>query len=480
LLLAVCTSLLFAASAGAAPGTWYASPGGTGTACSQVAPCAYAYAVGTKASSTDTVVLAGGNYAIDSNTQITKWISIEGAKTGVPTRLIGGPATAATLYYTGAASTEPAHITDVQATNQKINGAAIYVNGSSTGAMDLDRVYGETSGNNSVGIWAIQSSSTGLVSLRDSVGRSTGSNSLAVRVTGPTSGSGSADLRNVVGDARGTSGSGISLEGGQIPMFLCANLVVTMKNSYARSAAGPASDLNAVSGVGGGPPCTTTVNSTNSNWRSSTGTAIINSSGDQHSVDALFVDAAAGDYHQLAASPTIDAGVADAKNGPQDIDREARAQGKAPDIGADEFNSDVVAPVGSKLKLTPKSFRPKSGKSASIAAAKKKKPKGTKVTFTLSEAATVTFTVERKASGRKKGSKCVAKRKTGKKCTIYKALKGSFARPGVAGANAAFKFTGHLNGKALKPGSYRLVGTPTDAAGNVGAAFRASFSILKR
>jgi hypothetical protein len=36
-----------------------------------------------------------------------------------------------------------------------------------------------------------------------------------------------------------------------------------------------------------------------------------------------------------------------------------------------------------------------------------------------------------------------------------------------------------VNGKSLKPGSYRLVATPTDAAGNTGAAFLGAFTILK-
>jgi hypothetical protein len=426
-------------------------------------------------------VLASGDYAINSNIQITDWISIEGAKTGVPTRLVGGPGAQVTLYYLGAASTSPAHITDIQATNQVVNGAAIYVTGSTVGAMDIDRVYGESTANQGLGIWAIQPAPAAPVVLRDSIGRTTGSNSTAIRLTGGSSSPTLIDARNLVGDARGPSGYGIWLEGGGAAMVVCANLHVELKNSIARSAAGPANDLNSTDGIGM-TPCTTTVTSTNSNWRASTGTGEVTSVGDQHSADPLFANAAGGDYHQLPGSPTIDSGVSDAKVGPQDIDREARLQSSAVDIGADEIKAapDVVLPVGTKLKLTPKAFRPKPSKQSSITSAKKKaKPKGTKVTYTLSEAASVAFTVERKTSGRKKGKKCIAGRKKGKKCSLYKAVKGSFSRPGVAGANAAFKFTGFINGKALKPGSYRLVGTPTDGSGNKGKPFRAAFTILK-
>jgi hypothetical protein len=49
------------------------------------------------------------------------------------------------------------------------------------------------------------------------------------------------------------------------------------------------------------------------------------------------------DFHQLAGSPTIDAGSADAFTGALDIDGEPRSMGAAVDIGADEF-ADAEAP----------------------------------------------------------------------------------------------------------------------------------------
>jgi hypothetical protein len=52
------------------------------------------------------------------------------------------------------------------------------------------------------------------------------------------------------------------------------------------------------------------------------------------------------DFHQLSASPTIDAGTASAALGSADIDGEARSQGAAPDIGADEFTVPIAAPPG--------------------------------------------------------------------------------------------------------------------------------------
>lgn len=51
----------------------------------------------------------------------------------------------------------------------------------------------------------------------------------------------------------------------------------------------------------------------------------------------LFVDATAGNFHQLPGSPTIDAGVTDPANGAADVDGEPRTVGSSTDIGADEW-----------------------------------------------------------------------------------------------------------------------------------------------
>jgi hypothetical protein len=41
------------------------------------------------------------------------------------------------------------------------------------------------------------------------------------------------------------------------------------------------------------------------------------------------------------------------------------------------------------------------------------------------------------------------------------------------------QFSGRLRSRKLKRGSYRLVATPRDPAGNIGAVVRARFRILK-
>jgi hypothetical protein len=116
--------------------------------------------------------------------------------------------------------------------------------------------------------------------------------------------------------------------------------------------------------------------------------------------------------------------------------------------------------------------------------ARKKTARGTKVSFTLNEAATVRFTITRRAGGRKvkRGKKTVCVKPTKKnrkhrRCTSVVRLKGSFSRNGVAGLNS-FHFTGRLRGRRLKPGRYRLVATPT-AGGKTGKPTSRGFRIVR-
>jgi hypothetical protein len=112
-------------------------------------------------------------------------------------------------------------------------------------------------------------------------------------------------------------------------------------------------------------------------------------------------------------------------------------------------------------------------------------PRGTRVSYTLTEAATATFTVRRATAGRRvkvKGKRtCVKPTKrnhTAKRCTRYVSM-GSFTRVSQTGLNR-FVFTGRVRGKALKPGSYQLVLVATDAAGNRSQPKSIAFKVAKR
>ena len=87
-----------------------------------------------------------------------------------------------------------------------------------------------------------------------------------------------------------------------------------------------------------------------------------------------------------------------------------------------------------------------------------------KLSYTLSEAATVSILLEKKAKGRKVGGKCVKQTKANKakkSCPLFKPVGKGFAGPGASGPNQV-AIPGY--GK-LKAGSYRLTLTVRDAVG---------------
>jgi hypothetical protein len=136
---------------------------------------------------------------------------------------------------------------------------------------------------------------------------------------------------------------------------------------------------------------------------------------------------------------------------------------------------DRIDPILRGLAFSPTRFRA-AGSGGAIGPARKR-PVGTRVTYTVSEAALVRFTVERPVKGRKKGKRCITRRKKGKRCIKWTRV-GSFTHDGPAGTRS-FKFRGRLKGKKLKPGRYRLSSTPVDDAGNRGKPKRKKFRIVR-
>ncbi len=68
-------------------------------------------------------------------------------------------------------------------------------------------------------------------------------------------------------------------------------------------------------------------------------------SGTNQVAEPQFVNAAAGNYHQVKTSPTIDAGLDSIQNGNADIDGDARIIGARTDIGADEYSPQLPVAV---------------------------------------------------------------------------------------------------------------------------------------
>jgi hypothetical protein len=98
---------------------------------------------------------------------------------------------------------------------------------------------------------------------------------------------------------------------------------------------------------------------------------------------------------------------------------------------------------------------------------------GATVGFRLSAAARVTFKVERSAAGRRRNRRCEAPSRSNRgrpRCRRWALLRGRLNRAGVAGRNS-LRFDGWLGGRALAPGSYRLV-VATVGGGTSRTAFR--------
>ena len=246
----------------------------------------------------------------------------------------------------------------------------------------------------------------------------------------------------------------------------------------------PTTLTNTIVASGGGANCTTPLTSGGHNLETAD-VCGLHAAGDKINTDPL-LGSLADDGGQtdtmalLAASPAIDAG--DPAACPA-TDQRGVARVGGCDIGAFEYvpppPPDITPPSLSQFAMAPDSFAAAGGSGPSIARKKRKARKtGSSVSYTVNEAANVTFTVQRQVKGHRKGKKCVVKRKKGKRCKLFKTLNGSFARSSTAGKNT-FKFTGRLGGKRLRPGSYKLIGTPVDAAGNKGKPQTKSFKIKR-
>jgi hypothetical protein len=61
-------------------------------------------------------------------------------------------------------------------------------------------------------------------------------------------------------------------------------------------------------------------------------------------------------------------------------------------------------------------------------------------------------------------------------CTLYKAVSGSLTVAGTPGTNR-FTFRGRIGATSLRPGSYRLIATAADPAGNVSLPSSRTFRI---
>jgi hypothetical protein len=410
-----------------------------------------------KAKANDEVIITSGAYTLS----VAATLSFEATGANVHGDLNGARPTisGAVPGIALAVFTPKSRLSYVDVTNSAEGAAAV---GCAT-EVTVERVIAKIVSKNGQGLAQL-----GSCSVRDSLIRAEGSEAVGLFASCEKS----EITRNVTAIATGAKAVAIRVS--YNGFMIGGACVLDLRNAIA---SGDLYDLQTNFG-GFGPGNITVENSNFDVAKQEPSTTITQGAGNQ-TAPPLFVDAAAGNYRELAGSPTIDAGIA-SQIGSLDLDGNARVLGAAPDIGAFEFVPPPVVPPApgqiQSLSLAPRGFRAVNAGEAIFSASKKKKaPIGTTVTYSLSAAGTVGFSVERRLPGRKVGKRCVKQTKanrTKKKCSRFKPVKGSFTHSGQAGANS-FKFSGRIAGKGLKPGRYRLVGK----TGSVSKA--TSFKIVK-
>jgi Ca2+-binding RTX toxin-like protein len=303
-----------------ANGVRYAAPGGTGPdPCLQANPCDFAHAI-QHAVSGDEVIVMPGDYVFPNGILLfRRQINLHGLDGQPRPRLVF---TGTVGFFLLEAAATLRHL-QIEATMD--DAVALGVSTFATPTFsDLVLTATGTDG-------AALTVNEGNALVRDSILRSTGANGLALdgRSTGTV------ELRNLTAWSSGPNSIAIRagcLPGacfGDGPYVTRARNVVARGTRYDLQSTSPDPDKPAILGI------------SHSNFRPgftnvSIG-SVLNDEGNNQSTEPLFVNPAAGDFHQRLGSPTIDAGVADPMNGATDFDGEARPMGPAPDIGADEL-----------------------------------------------------------------------------------------------------------------------------------------------
>jgi hypothetical protein len=313
---AACAAAILGTASAAAAAPRYASPGGSGSACSQASPCAIQTAVN-NAVMGDEVVVAPGNYSPPGMLTL--------GPTNVNVHGIQGQAIPHIQFTSGS------YLRDG---NPGDRVSYLALDGTSPAPLQVD----------SAGAAADQVSAHSISSdacivfatLTNSVCWTSGATYDALDVNLGAS-SYNVTLRNVDLEATATGGTGLQLHtaGG--------TLTTTAVNVIAH---GTAHDLD-VAATGG----SATLNIDHSNYATATGTTI--NSTNQQMAPPLFVNAAAGDFREAAGSPTIDAGVTDPANGSVDLQGFPRVINGTTDIGAYEFDpfaGVVIATKKAKVK----------------------------------------------------------------------------------------------------------------------------------
>src|SRR3954451_2349560 len=303
----------------------------------------------------------------------------------------------------------------------------------------------------------------GWATITDSLIRTTGAPSIAI----DSSMGGKASLRNDTIVAAGTGALGVNVEAAYAtvaPGFVnLRNVIVHASSTDLRSAV--PKDPNACTPA----PCKPgDITIDHSLFASTSGP--IRDGGFNVTGDALFADAALGDFHLRAGSPAIDAGAPDELTGTTDFGGAPRIQGGGLDLGAFEAVPPAPAPVppvsGTDTAASqtgtpgaPASGLPLADLTAPVlTGARVTKGSISLLRYRLSERAKVTIDIARRATK-----------------TRFRHV-ATLSRASQQGANQTKL---RIKTRALKPGGYRATLSARDAAGNRSRRVVVRFSVTR-
>ena len=283
----------------------YASPSGSGSACTQPSPCAIQIAAN-NANMGDEVIVAPGDYSPPGSV-IAPFpnVYIHGMQSQPMPRIhftggflwIGNPGDRASRLAVDAVTSAPIETT----------------NGGSA-----DQIVAHATGANAQACYVY-------ATLTDSICWASGANGKGMEAqTGLNT---TITVRNVTLEATGSGGIGARIQADSP-----ASVTVNMTNVIARGLGSDIS-LTEISGA----TLVANLDHTNHANPTTTGSPTVNET-NQQAAAPLFANAAAGDFREAAGSPTIDFGVTSPLNGPFDFLGKPRTINGLTDIGADEFD----------------------------------------------------------------------------------------------------------------------------------------------
>jgi hypothetical protein len=303
---------LLSGATDAQAGQRYAAPGGTGSACTQQVPCAFAEA-SNGSSNGDEVIVAAGDYTISGAplNVVSAGLQLHGDFGGPMPRVVASLGGFPAINLSG----EGIVLSYLEVVNEATEGV---------GVRCFSKTWVERARLAGIGEGAAGANAFPGCTIRDSLLQGRGVNSLGMESLGTTSSTGST-VSNVTAIASGGNSAGIQ---SRYSDSIAGTHTLTLTNSIAEGA----SDLRTEDGNGAGRIVVS--NSNFDTTKAATAGAITGSA--NQSAPPLFVNAASGDFRPAPGSPTIDAG-APGDLGALDLAGNPRVLGPAPDIGAYEF-----------------------------------------------------------------------------------------------------------------------------------------------